>query len=66
MDTSWNVYDYPQAPEHDETEITIYLTLKTTDAFPETWDEEQMKDYIKGNVRDYIYDADIEINEIEV
>ena len=66
MDTSLNVYDYPQAPEYDETEITINLTLKASDTFPESWDEEQMKDYIKGNIKDYIYDADIEIHDIEV
>ena len=66
MDTSWNVYDYPTAPEHDETDITIYVTLKTTDAFPENWEPEEMKDYIRSNIREYLYDAELEINEIEV
>ena len=65
METSWNVYDYPQAPEHDETEITIQLTVKATDVFPETWDQEQKQDYIKANIKDYLYDGDIEIHEIE-
>lgn len=66
METSLMVYDYPMAPEKDETEITIQLEIKTTDIFPETWDEEQIKDYVRGNIKDYLRDGEIEIHEIEV
>ena len=66
MDTSWMVYDYPDPPEKDETEITIQLEIKTTDIFPETWDKEEIESYIRGNIKDYLRDGDIEVKEIEV
>ena len=66
MKTSLMVYDYPEAPEKDETEITINLEIKTSDIFPETWDKEQIESYIRGNIKDYLRDGEIEIQEIEV
>ena len=59
---------YPMAPEKDESEkqITLYLEVKTTDIFPETWDKEQIQEYIKTNAYDYIQNGEIKINEIEV
>lgn len=66
METSLMVDDYPMKPEKDETEITIYLKIKTTDIFPETWEKEEIKSYIKGNIKDYLQDGEIEIEEIEV
>jgi hypothetical protein len=57
---------YPMAPEKDETEITIHLELKTTDIFPESWDKQQIEDYIRGNIKEYLLDSDIEIHEIDV
>lgn len=57
---------YPMAPEKDETEFTIYLEVKSSDIFPETWDKEQIEDYIKGNIKDYLQDGEIEVHEIEV
>lgn len=57
---------YPMAPEKDETEIIIHLEIKTSDIFPETWDKEEIKDYVKGNIKDYLQDGEIEVHEIEV
>lgn len=66
METSLMVYDYPEAPEKDETDITIQLEIKTTDIFPETWDKEQIESYIRGNIKDYLRDGEITIIEVEV
>lgn len=66
METSLMVNDYPMAPENDETEITIQLEIKTSDIFPETWDKEQIKNYIRGTIKDYLQNGEIEIKEIEV
>lgn len=57
---------YPMAPEKDETEITIQLEIKTSDIFPETWDKEEMEDYVRGNIKEYLQDGEIEIHEIEI
>ena len=57
---------YPMAPEKDETEITIQLEIKTSDIFPETWSKQEIEDYIKGNIKEYLRDGDIEIHEIEI
>lgn len=66
METRLMVYDYPEKEEKDETEFTIYVEIKTSDIFPETWDKEEIKSYIRGNVKDYLHDGEIEIKEIEV
>ena len=59
---------YPTPIEKDETniDIKIHLTIETTDIFPESWDKKEIEEYIKGNVREYLSDGDIEIHEIEV
>lgn len=57
---------YPMAPEKDETEITIQLEIKTSDIFPETWDKEEIEDYVRGNIKEYLQDGEIEIHEIEI
>ena len=66
METSLMVNDYPEKEENDETEITIQLEIKTSDIFPETWDKEQIKNYIRGTIKDYLQNGEIEIKEIEV
>lgn len=66
METSLMVNDYPMKPEEDETNITIYLKISTTDIFPETWDKEEIESYIKGNIKEYLQDGEIEVEEIEV
>lgn len=66
METSLMVNDYPMKPEEDEKDITIYLKVKTTDIFPETWEKEDIESYVKGNIRDYLIDGEIEIEEVEV
>ena len=57
---------YPTPIEKDETDITIHLEIKTSDIFPETWDKQEIEDYIKANIKEYLQNGDIEINEIEV
>ena len=51
-----------------EKNIKIYITIETTDEFPEKWDDEDIKLYIKTNINEYIrnYDIDLKIDEIEV
>ena len=66
MDKSWMVNDYPEAPEKDETEITIIAEIKASDIFPETWDKEEIESYVRGNIKDYLRDGEIEVREIEV
>lgn len=57
---------YPMAPEKNETNIEIHLTIKTTDIFPETWTYFDKVNYIQANVEEYISNGDIEIHEVEV
>ena len=66
METSLMANDYLEKEENDETEITIQLEIKTSDIFPETWDKEQIKSYIRGTIKDYLQNGEIEIKEIEV
>lgn len=57
---------YPMAPESDETNIEIHLTIKTSDSFPETWEKQEIEDYIKANIQEYIQSGEIEIHEVEI
>ena len=58
--------NYPTPIEKDETNIEIHLTIKTTDIFPETWNKEEIEDYVKSNISEYLQSGDIEIHEVEV
>ena len=66
METSLNVYDYPNPPEERETNLQIFITISTTDVFPKEWDEEEIESYVKANISDYMRENEIEINEIEI
>lgn len=57
---------YPSAPEpNDETKFEIVLSVISSDIFPETWDDEEKKEYIKNQVKEYIYNSDdIEVHDI--
>ena len=56
---------YPTPPEKDETSFEIFLSIKCSDVFPETWDEEEKKEYIKNEVKEYLYNSDdIEVHDI--
>ena len=57
---------YPTPLEKDETTFELTITIKTSDIFPETWDKEQIKNYIRGTIKDYLQNGEIEIKEIEV
>lgn len=58
---------YP-CPTEDDTnkEIIIHLTVATNDDFDKNWDYDKIKEYVKENYKDYIYDGDIDIEEIEI
>lgn len=57
---------YPTPLEKDETTFELTITIKTSDIFPETWDKEEIKDYIRDNVREYLNYEDIENVDIEI
>ena len=58
---------YPYPPENDiNKEIIIHLTVATNDNFSKNWDYYKIKEYVKENYKDYIYDGDIDIEEIEI
>ena len=58
---------YPCPPEDDTNkEIIIHLTVATNDDFPKNWDNDKIREYVKENLRDYIYDGDKDIEEIEI
>lgn len=58
---------YPCPPEDDTNkEIIIHLTIATNDNFDKKWDYDKIKEYVKENYKDYIYDGDIDIEEIEI
>ena len=59
-------YPEPTEKKEKEKDIKIYITLKTTDVFPEDWNDEHIKDFIKDTINEYINTCDIEIEEIEV
>ena len=59
---------YPTPPEieMDETNIEIHVTYKTTDIFDKSWDKQEIEDYIKGNLGEYINTSEIDYYEVEV
>lgn len=61
-------YPTPLEKRTKEKNIKIWITLETTDEFPNNWDDEDIKLYIKTNINEYIrnYDTDLRIDEIEV
>lgn len=59
---------YPEPPEVETTnhEIKICITVRTNDDFPTSWNEEDIKEYVRDNISNYKYDGDEDIDEIEV
>ena len=57
---------YPSAPEpNDEETFEIYISIKSSDIFPESWDDEEKKEYIKNEIKEYLYNSDdIEVHDI--
>ena len=66
METSLNVYDYPDSQEEKEINLQVCITLTTTDTFPKEWEEEEIENYIKANIDEYINESEIETNEIRM
>ena len=68
IETSLNVTDYLTPPEVLEKQISGSITLKFNfeDEVPESWDNEDIKRYIKENLGDYIDLSDIEEIEIDL
>lgn len=68
METSLNVYDYPDPPEEKMTtrNIKIYLTIMTYDDFNEKWSDEDIKKYIADNLWEYIQNGNTQIEDIEL
>lgn len=68
METSLMVHDYPQTSEEKDKTIRaqITLTFEIDDEVPEKWESDDIKDYIKENLSDYISLNDYKEIEIEV
>lgn len=64
----WGVYDYPSAPEKEEQTVsgTISVTYKFEMDVPKKWDKEDMLDDIRANIDEYIYGADMTIEDIDI
>ena len=69
METSLMVYDYPEPPEEPTKEIsgTITVVYKFKDVeVPKNWTLEDIIYDIKMNLSDYTFNADEEIDDIDV
>jgi len=67
METSWNVYDYPE-PQEERTKTIkgkMYLVYKFEMEVPEDWDESDIKNDMYDNINDYQQDLD-EITDIDI
>lgn len=67
METSWNVYDYPEPPERRTKTIKgrMYLVYKFEMEVPYDWDESDIRNDMYDNIIDYQQDLD-EIVEIDI
>ena len=67
METSWNVYDYPEPPEERTKTIKgrMYLAYKFEMEVPYEWDESDIKNDMYDNINEYQQDLD-EIVDIDI
>ena len=67
METSLNVYDYPDPPEEKTKTIKgkMYLVYKFEMEVPEDWDESDIKNDMYNNSSEYEQDLD-EIYDIDI
>lgn len=67
METSWNVYDYPEPSEPKTKTIKgrMYLAYKFEMEVPEEWDESDILNDMYDNISEYQQDLD-EITEIDI
>lgn len=67
METSWNVYDYPEPPEERIKTIKgkMYLVYKFEMEVPEEWDESDILNDMYDNINEYQQDLD-EISDIDI
>ena len=67
METSLNVYDYPDPPEEKTKTIKgkMYLVYKFEMEVPEDWDECDIKNDMYNNISEYQQDLD-EIYDIDI
>lgn len=66
METSWNVYDYPDPPEKRTkvVQAKVYMTFNVELEVPEDWENEDIANDIKENIDDFDW-YDQEIEDIE-
>lgn len=67
IETSLNVYDYPEAPEERTKTIKgkMYLVYKFEMEVPEDWDECDIKNDMYDNISEYQQDL-AEITDIDI
>ena len=67
METSLNVYDYPEPPEPKEKHIRVkvYITQEVDYYCPIAWNKDDIKQDIDDNIN-YFNWENIEIEDIEV
>lgn len=69
METSLNVYDYPDPPEdkHERKNVTVYVRYNFFDVVADM-EENELIEEIKRDIQNYIrdYDYDIDVEEVEL
>ena len=56
---------YPTPLEKDETTFELTITIKTSDIFPETWEKDEIENFIQTHLIDYLNYEDITVIEVE-
>ena len=56
---------YPTPLEKDETTFELTITIKTSDIFPETWEKDEIENFIQAHLVDYLNYEDITVMEVE-
>ena len=57
---------YPNAPEpEDKKEYEVTMKMKRYDIFPETWEKDEIENFIQAHLIDYLNYEDITVIEVE-
>lgn len=57
---------YPNAPDpEDKKEYEVIMKMKIYDIFPETWEKDEIENFIQAHLVDYLNYEDIKVMEVE-
>ena len=64
----WGVHDYPSPPEKEYQTVkgTIYISYNFEVEVPKNWNKEDITNDIHSNIVEYLQDADMTIEEIDI